>query len=292
MQSDFDLRITELGPIAARTLNRASVGRMVAVFERSAYLDFGGDLVCIGTPDIGSGPLNALVESTRAFDAIRRSRNDDVSCERGFVHVGFTSFRFATAHRWRPTPVASPLDAKRLSRGVGHVREWARGNARSEGLASLVAQTSAVSALARAGRDAVRALQAWLGDADDASLSPLVALIGLGPGLTPSGDDFLGGAIVALHCYGRAHDARRLAQHLRLEGATHPISVAHWRAACEGLCSDALHTCLRDMAEGRASRASLDRVAAIGHTSGWDALAGATTIAAALSRATDAATAD
>ncbi|HEY3583376.1 MAG TPA: hypothetical protein VGL90_03240, partial [Casimicrobiaceae bacterium] len=105
MQSDFDLRITELGPIAARTLNRASVGRMVAVFERSAYLDFGGDLVCIGTPDIGSGPLNALVESTRAFDAIRRSRNDDVSCERGFVHVGFTSFRFATAHRWRPTPV-------------------------------------------------------------------------------------------------------------------------------------------------------------------------------------------
>jgi hypothetical protein len=134
-------------------------------------------------------------------------------------------------------------------------------------------------------------LEAWLateGD-DDASLSPLAALIGLGPGLTPSGDDFLVGAIVALHAYGHARRARRLAAKLRFEGATHPISVAHWRAACEGLGSDALHACLHDMAEGRAARTSLERIATIGHTSGWDALAGATTVAGALSRSGDAA---
>jgi hypothetical protein len=289
-----DGSIRELGPIAVRTLERASVGRIVAVFERSAYLDFEGDVVCIGTPDLGSGPLNAQVESTQAFDAIRRSRHVDVSSDGGLLHVGVTSFRFASAHRWRPTAVAWPVDAKRLARGVAHVREWARRRAPGDGLSSLVARTSAADALARAGRDAVRALEARLGDDgdDDVSLSPLAALIGLGPGLTPSGDDFLGGAIVALHSYGHAQRAQRLAAKLRFEGATHPISVAHWRAACEGLGSDALHACLRDMAEGRAARSSLDRIATIGHTSGWDALAGATTVAGALSRASDAAAAD
>lgn len=291
MKSDGSIR--ELGPIALRTLERASFGRIVAVFERSAYLDFGGDVVCIGTPDIGSGPLNAQVESTQAFDAIRRGRHDDVSCGAGRVQFGVTSFRFASAGRWRPTPVAWPVDAKQLSRGVANVRAWARRRAPGDGLSSLVAQTSAADALARAGRDAARALEAWLGDdGDDVSLAPLAALIGLGPGLTPSGDDFLGGAIVALHSYGRARCARRLAAKLRFEGATHPISVAHWRAACEGLGSDALHACLRDMAEGRAARSSLDRIATIGHTSGWDALAGAATVAGALSGASDAAATD
>lgn len=294
-------RIRELGPIAARTLAMAHGGRIVARFERSAYLELGDDLVCIGTPDLGSGPLNARVESAQALDAIRRARHDEVVCRDGVLRIGRTSLSFANARLWRPTSVALPIDARRLARGVEHVRALARTRVPSEGLASLVAEAtgsplvteaSGSSALACAGRKAALALHAWLGGGDDARLSPLAALIGLGPGLTPSGDDFLGGALVALHGYGRACDAQRLAGHLRLEGATHPISVAHWRAACEGLGSDALHACLRDMAEGRHAHASLARVAAIGHTSGWDALAGAMTVAAALSRATAGAGAD
>ena len=59
--------------------------------------------------------------------------------------------------------------------------------------------------------------------------------------------------------------------------ATSPISAAFLRAAAEGLGCEALHAAIAAILEGQAD-AVADRVEAlgrIGHTSGWDALAGA-----------------
>jgi hypothetical protein len=115
----------------------------------------------------------------------------------------------------------------------------------------------------------------------------LADLVGLGPGLTPSGDDFIGGALVALHALGAPARARAIAAWLLplAQRGTHPVSLAHLRAAGEGLGSDALHQCLVALADGRACTHSLGALAATGHTSGWDALAGAMTVVAALAAA-------
>ena len=79
---------------------------------------------------------------------------------------------------------------------------------------------------------------------DVARIAPL---LGLGLGLTPSGDDYLGGLLVALSPVGRSgvqdHLWQAFASGSRLT-ATTAISRAHLAAAAEGLGSAALHHAL------------------------------------------------
>jgi uncharacterized protein DUF2877 len=112
----------------------------------------------------------------------------------------------------------------------------------------------------------------------DRAVEALVRLIGLGPGLTPAGDDFIVGLLAALWS---RYDCRVLIARLheplaRLAATSHPISRQFLLDALEGeFCEP-----LSDMAvaisahdrEGAATAAQ--RVMRIGHTSGSDALTG------------------
>jgi hypothetical protein len=59
--------------------------------------------------------------------------------------------------------------------------------------------------------------------------------------------------------------------------ATSPISAAFLRAAAEGLGCEALHEAISAILEGRTEALArhIEALGRIGHTSGWDALAGA-----------------
>jgi hypothetical protein len=85
--------------------------------------------------------------------------------------------------------------------------------------------------------------------------------------------------LVALALAGRTEVRDRLWQALEpvLAVYTGDISRAHLSAAAEGLGSAVLHELLNDMLEGRSEAipSALAAVATIGHTSGWDTLAGA-----------------
>ena len=104
------------------------------------------------------------------------------------------------------------------------------------------------------------------------------ALIGLGPGLTPAGDDFAGGAMIALRAFGHARHADRIAAWALplAKRRTNRISRAHLECAAAGQGHEALHRLLAALGRGDAVLASavqaLDRV---GHSSGRDAAAGA-----------------
>jgi hypothetical protein len=97
-------------------------------------------------------------------------------------------------------------------------------------------------------------------------------LIGLGPGLTPAGDDFVGGAMIALRAFGEHALADRIARWALplAEENTGRISRAHLRCAAAGEGHEALHDLLCSFEE-----VHLARLARIGHTSGLDAAAGA-----------------
>jgi hypothetical protein len=103
-------------------------------------------------------------------------------------------------------------------------------------------------------------------------------LIGLGPGLTPSGDDFTGGMMIALHGLGETGTCRHLWRPIRrcAEEAGNPISCAHLRAASEGGGSAGIHRALSTILAGRPEtiRNSLPGIDRIGHVSGWDTMAG------------------
>ena len=98
------------------------------------------------------------------------------------------------------------------------------------------------------------------------------SLIGLGPGLTPAGDDFVGGAMIALRAFGDHELAERIAGWaLRLaKKNTGRISRAHLQCAASGEGHEALHDLLCSFDEKH-----LQRLARVGHSSGLDAAAGA-----------------
>jgi hypothetical protein len=105
------------------------------------------------------------------------------------------------------------------------------------------------------------------------------ALLGLGGGLTPSGDDLVGGAL-----FGRllvSDDAlrwRALGERLAAEAtrASHAISAALLADLVAGASFAPLHELAEALAAGddAAALAAARALAALGHSSGWDMLAG------------------
>jgi hypothetical protein len=129
-------------------------------------------------------------------------------------------------------------------------------------------------ASAHAGADALRQ---WIASgARGHAPREAASLIGLGPGLTPAGDDLVGGALVALHALGRRACAARVAAWaLRRSRRTNRISRAHLACAAAGAGGAALHDFVNALLAGKRNVArELAALDAIGHTSGWDAAAG------------------
>ncbi len=127
--------------------------------------------------------------------------------------------------------------------------------------------------------DAIRAALAHNDLPAFAAAAPRV--LGLGPGLTPSGDDFLGGIFFALNHAPRrtwlAHlPAVQADLRARCKTATNVISAALLDDLMCGSSYGALHTCLAALQGGLQSDivASAQGVLRIGASSGADLLAG------------------
>ncbi|HEY4371868.1 MAG TPA: DUF2877 domain-containing protein [Burkholderiales bacterium] len=125
--------------------------------------------------------------------------------------------------------------------------------------------------------DAAHALAAAIRANDAAAFTAAgLRLLGVGGGLTPSGDDFVGAALFTLHHldidsapWREASAALTLATRTR----THAISAALF----DDLAAGASFTPLHDLIAAPAFRAMFEparRLTAIGHSSGWDMLCG------------------
>jgi hypothetical protein len=230
----------------AREALAAGEGEVCAVFRRSFYLRCPGErFACVGDASLGHGPLNALVAALKMPALGERIA---VSMQNASV--------------WQPL-------ANALNLRLDLLREAAREHIPAEGLGCLI--LGAHNALSGHAQPALDALERWL--VGNALADEAQQLIGLGPGLTPSGDDYLGGMLVALRLSGRGMQAEGLWRWLqpRLKERTSAISAAHLAAAAAGEAHEALHDLLGGSLD-------FDRLSAVGHTSGWDALAGAAAV--------------
>ncbi|OGA55672.1 MAG: hypothetical protein A3G81_07910 [Betaproteobacteria bacterium RIFCSPLOWO2_12_FULL_65_14] len=219
-------------------------GEVCASFRRSFYLRCPGErYACLGDASLGHGPLNVLVTGL-TMPAIGERMSVDIE----------------DAQLWTPPPY-KPGHPK-----LDELRNAARDRVPAEGLGCLVLGSH--NALSGHAQPALEALERWL--VGNALGKEAEQLIGLGPGLTPSGDDYLGGMLVALRVAGRGVQADGLWRWLqpRLNGRTSAISAAHLTAAAAGEAHEALHDVLN-------GDLNLEKLDAVGHCSGWDALAGA-----------------
>ena len=112
-------------------------------------------------------------------------------------------------------------------------------------------------------------------------------LVGLGPGLTPSGDDYLGGLLFATHHLNTAYPtefswgAGPVLDFLRqARPLTNRISHTILADCAHGHGPEPLHDLVNSLLQAKPVECLLrnvDRLTRIGHTSGWDMLAGALT---------------
>lgn len=99
----------------------------------------------------------------------------------------------------------------------------------------------------------------------------MCSMIGLGPGLTPSGDDFLIGLMAILRMIGEREFLPLLCGEIKRHlQKTNDISAAYLYHACHGEFSEPFH----GLFSAGKLVAAVEKIASVGHSSGTDALAG------------------
>ena len=282
-------QIMRIGEFAARFLAAHATANIAAVFERSLYLESGGAFVCLGDASIGDGPLNAIMDGSAATWIATSTPGDTVDIHDGCLHAHTWRASFAHTQCWQPPPWPCPASAERVAEALHRIAAISTSTMPPDGLAPLVLRAAPTHDLAttfaRVALPRLSEFEAWLvssplvGDVARSTGRKAALLLGLGPGLTPSGDDALCGVLLALDALG-AHDTRAaLATEVRAAApsATTPLSAAFLAAAAEGQGSAALLDFIAALvaAELDALPATIAALGRVGHTSGWDALAGA-----------------
>jgi hypothetical protein len=279
------------GSHAERFVERHTSAVLVAVFTRSLHLGADGDFLCIGDASIGKGPLNATVDAAGWARVARKlpPAGSEVRIDAGRIEIRGAVVSTAAASTWRPPSWPRVAGVERVAAALDDLARRAHKQAPADGLARIVLGSPGepASAFERIAQPRVIRMRRWASArlSGSAHEQAPVDLLGLGPGLTPSGDDLLCGALVALHAIGRVDASRDL--HAAIAGAarsaTSPLSNAFLQAAAEGHGYEALHTMIIALLENRPFARDLEVLGRIGHTSGWDALAGAVIVLQAFS---------
>lgn len=270
--------VASIGRAARQALAEESEGRVLAVFRRSLYVEMeAGRLACIGASSLGDGPLNARAEVPEGIDFERAEirQHDPVYRTDSDLVVGASlAFSLSGASYWRPPEAPATVDYEKLRCGLDLL------------LGATAAKKEMSEAFFADHAVATAALEAWMSAlVNDGGAPPpeeAEMLIGLGGGLTPAGDDWIGGAMIALRTLDRAQAARGVAEWAlpMAQNRTGKISVAHLAAAAAGEGSAALHEAINAIctADPGGLATALAGIDEIGHTSGWDALAGSVAV--------------
>ena len=291
MSASLVFPVTRVGSHVYRDLNGPIEGRIAAMFRSSIYFEAGSLLLCLGTRAMEPGPLNAVTTAPpetdwttsgmRGYARARLSKSE--------IRVG-RRYRFplSDCSEWSPEAIRLPVNPRVLAKGIAAFKARAVGAVPDAGLGQFIVRGFVPKRhhfVCRAAETSITNAKRWLFQAfvgpRDAAVEKarwVKKLIGLGPGLTPSGDDFLGGMMIALHSIGEHGLCSRLWPEIYQSAAasTNPISFTHLKAASEGMGSKCIHRAISDMTGGNAEAmfGSMVGINRIGHTSGWDTVAG------------------
>lgn len=299
------LVIREVGCIARRALDGGGSGRVVATFETTFYLSFNGQLVCFGGSNLMSGPLNVIVDASTHFKQIMLHirHGMPVGLSGSVLQIGpWISADLAAARIWAPAHRSRPPAPTAIRRQLTRLRWMVGGRDDIPAFGQFIDRSVIVSdphCIAGAASASMIACRCWLqsnlhrlsaesrdkpihmkvNDRQAAGrMIGLVGLVGLGAGLTPSGDDCLGGMMIALHAVSGSALARDLWARIEPVATTDtsPISMAHLAAAAEGLGCAAVHDLVDALLAGdnRQLQYAFEHLLTVGHSSGWDTLAG------------------
>ncbi len=185
-------------------LHASSVGEPVAQLAQSEpvglfllsrhaqvtnLLTAAGDLVAVVSDAIGPGPFNVVVPGWEMSTALLDDSGNRHLMENG-LRVGRFAIHWQPTARWNPQPDWPRLGASRqLVPSLGQLRAWLRQQPPYAGVW-----------INDATRAALRQQTARVTSGSTAEVRRgLAGLLGLGPGLTPVGDDWLAGWLLRRH---------------------------------------------------------------------------------------------
>lgn len=244
-------------------------GVVHSVFERVINVAaHEGDLFSLAARDIDNAPSTLIADAT-GFGETGVKPGDQVHARANVITVGGRlRIRLDGARVWHAELPGYPDDDAALRSNVAWARQQcAHASDHDDRMAQLIARRTSM-------------LRAALMEGDiDSARRHGQALLGLGPGLTPSGDDYLVGLFAVLNmpgspcasmacvCAGIVAPARE---------RTHAISVTALVAAAQGRVLQSLSSLMHAMLHRSPDdvRPALERVLAIGSTSGADMVAG------------------
>lgn len=241
----------DLGAGAAEVLRQPGPGTVVAVYRRAAYLRLPGGIVALVDPEVPLGPLWIRAGGGRGLEL-----QQPVVVGDGWLEVAGQRLPVHDAEIWwgaLPDPAS-------LRAGVPLALDVLAGPPPS-------------SLLDDSWRTAWRQAEAAIqqGDLPDAA----AVLGGLGPGLTPAGDDALAGILLAHRTLAGAGAEHHLLAVAR-SAVTTDLSAALLAWAARGQAVEPVHDLLGAIAggDGPAATAATHRIASLGASSGADLLLG------------------
>lgn len=257
-------------------------GLVHSVFDRVVNIDVGGGaLVSLSTRQLDNAPDTAVLDI-----ALFRERGiacgDPVGGEHGTLSLGASLVvNFNATRAWRaglPSYPASEL-ALRTNLDLVGIQLDRFGIAASTARRR-VARAFDTQVAMLLDEHASQLVDALSRRDEERGCEHARAMLGLGPGLTPSGDDFLVGLFAVLNIEGSPGHGLLGGGKAVLAGAeqaTHEISLAALRAAANGRVRESIAAFIGQMTVGGSRERvleSLQRVLAIGSTSGADIAAG------------------
>jgi hypothetical protein len=284
-----------MGAYASKRLGGAM--QVHSVFSKAINLMTSGGMVCLVRRDVGGGPLNVVL------DIDERTPLDSIGVTPGMIarsscfeldvgdRVLSVSLRGCTT-RAKKARRLGPVGPAQVDANLRELREQILCEGRLAGMGGLlpVLEGRALETKEQPSRAALAALPPLsdlMGRLESSSVDGIpgaaLGLIGLGPGLTPAGDDVLAGLMVALVCGASTLgldagfvSAANLSICSVVEGRTTLLSKELLTLAARGEGSEPLLALARAVMSGDPgqTRAAARRELNVGATSGTDAALG------------------
>jgi hypothetical protein len=230
-------------------------GQVAGVYTNAANFSFRDHLITVADKAQGNLPYGMLCDLAKIDLKQVLHSGDPSEIDANSLRVDNGSFEilFQGAEEWTPE-FRMPIEKKELPRiraNVNSIEQQLKQNEKMEGLAPLIASISQImgsasadtkyySALEHSAFDSLRNLTAAIRVRDEAMIGQAArGLIGLGIGLTPSGDDVLAGLFGTLFITMREKDRERLLAAYQkaisnISGLTTDVSISTLAAVGEG----------------------------------------------------------
>ena len=237
--------------------------RILHIFDSACNLiNEHGEVLSIATPQIGNGPFNLVVEDIVCFSE-HLNPASSIFISDSKLTLGNLTIQVADANLWKPRP------------------DWEHLHGNRDKIAHQLMKLSLPKDQPLLAQSLVSNLSLALANKDLSSALKITSqLAGLGPGLTPAGDDFIMGALYAVWIIHPRAVASVLAQNIANNAAplTTSLSAAWLRSAGRGEAGVLWHQFF-EVSVGRVDnptylREAMDKILSVGETSGADALAG------------------